>query len=151
MRVTTWGEYGLIVAVGLAKRGSGQPVPARDLAEHEGLPVDYVEQICLRLRRAGLVKSVRGTRGGYLLSCNASLVSVRDVLEAAEHRTFEVNCDTHPVSLERCGPDGHCSIRPVWLELHRRIDGFLEEVTLADLLGSEEEVRRLVEAAASSS
>ena len=65
MRVTTWAEYGLIVSLHLAKDGGETPTPARDLAERECLPADYVEQILLKLRRAGLVQSVRGAKGGY--------------------------------------------------------------------------------------
>src|SRR5438067_1831077 len=63
MRVTTWAEYGLIVSVHLAKRAGEGPIAARELSEHERLPHDYVEQILLRLRRAGLVESVRRARG----------------------------------------------------------------------------------------
>ena len=70
MRVTTWTEYSLIISIHLAKRGrSGNgPVAARELADSERLPADYVEQILLRLRRAGLVESVRGAKGGYFLA-----------------------------------------------------------------------------------
>ena len=68
MRVTTWAEYGLLVSLHLARRVGQGPVAAREMAEKEKLPADYVEQILLRLRRAGLVEYVRGARGGYLLS-----------------------------------------------------------------------------------
>src|SRR5258708_18875378 len=68
MRVTTWAEYGLIVSVHLARRSGTGPVAARELSEQERLPHDYVEQILLRLRRAGLVESVRGARGGDMLA-----------------------------------------------------------------------------------
>src|SRR5207237_9880024 len=97
MRVTTWAEYGLIVSVHLAKRAGQGPVAARELSEHERLPHDYVEQILLRLRRAGLVESVRGARGGYMLARPPQAVSVKAVIEACEHVTFEVTCDLHPV------------------------------------------------------
>src|SRR5438128_2397497 len=99
MRVTTWAEYGLIVSVNLARRagqgpaGRGGPVAARELAEQEKLPHDYVEQILLRLRRAGLVDSVRGAKGGYHLARPPQDISVKDVIEASEHVTFEVLCD----------------------------------------------------------
>src|SRR5213083_3685223 len=114
MRVTTWAEYGLIVSIHLARRAGQGPVAARELSEQERLPHDYVEQILLRLRRAGLVESVRGAKGGYLLAKEPSAITVRDVMSASEHQTFEVNCDTHPVDVARCSPDSTCSIRPVW-------------------------------------
>ena len=70
MRVTTWTEYSLIISLHLARHAAaeGDRVAARELAEAERLPPDYVEQILLRLRRAGLVASVRGARGGYYLA-----------------------------------------------------------------------------------
>ena len=70
MRVTTWTEYSLIISLHLARRGRSavEPVAARELADAERLPADYVEQILLRLRRAGLVESVRGAKGGYFLA-----------------------------------------------------------------------------------
>src|SRR2546423_13089260 len=122
MRVTTWAEYGLIVSVHLAKRAGQGPVAARELSEHERLPHDYVEQILLRLRRAGLVESVRGARGGYMLARPPQAVSVKDVIEASEHVTFEGNCDLHPVDEERCDPGTPCSIRPVWRVVQRRMN-----------------------------
>ncbi|HWH04547.1 MAG TPA: Rrf2 family transcriptional regulator [Gemmatimonadales bacterium] len=137
MRVTTWAEYGLIVSLSLARRVGDGPVAARELAEAERLPHDYVEQILLRLRRAGLVESVRGAKGGYLLARDPHDVSVKDVMEASEHVTFEVNCDHHQVDAHRCSPDAACSIRPVWRMLERRINDFLSGVTLADLTHDE--------------
>ncbi len=144
MRITTWAEYGLLVTVHLARRDGALPVPARDMAEAEGLPADYVEQILLRLRRAGLVSSVRGAKGGYHLARDPHTISVRDVLEAAEHRTFEVNCESHPVNAERCQPGGSCSIRPVWKALQRRVDEMLDSISLADLTMEEAEVEGLL-------
>ena len=137
MRVTTWAEYGLIVSVHLARRAGEGPVAARELASAERLPPDYVEQILLRLRRAGLVESVRGARGGYLLGRPPEAVTVKDVVEASEHQTFAVNCDVHPVDAERCSPVARCAIRPVWRALQQRIDELLASVTLADLTKGE--------------
>ncbi len=146
MRITTWTEYSLIISIHLARRGQTQasPVAARELAETERLPADYVEQILLRLRRAGLVESVRGAKGGYLLARAAEAISVRDVMTASEHQTFEMNCDSHRVDEERCSPDSSCSIRPVWQALQRRVDDLLSSVTLADLMREESQVQELV-------
>ncbi|MGH7559816.1 MAG: RrF2 family transcriptional regulator [Gemmatimonadales bacterium] len=136
MRVTTWTEYSLIIAIHLAKRGKAGsgPVAARELAEAERLPSDYAEQILLRLRRAGLVESVRGAKGGYYLARDPVEITVRDVMAASEHQTFEPNCSSHPVDAERCAPTSGCSIRPIWHSLQRRVDEFLSSITLADLL-----------------
>ena len=136
MRITTWTEYSLIITLHLAKKGGVEatPVAARELAESERLPADYVEQILLRLRRAGIVESVRGAKGGYYLAREAGLITVRDVMTASEHQTFEMNCEAHPVDGDRCAPSTACAIRPVWQALQQRIDDFLTGITLADLL-----------------
>lgn len=150
MRITTWAEYGMIVSLHMARRAGQGPIAAREMAEHERLPADYVEQILLRLRRAGLVESVRGARGGYYLARSADAITVKDVLDASEHGTFEVNCKFHPVDDERCRSSTPCSIRPVWQHLHRRIDEFLGDIRLSDLLHDEPEVRAAVELAGAS-
>jgi Rrf2 family protein len=146
MRVTTWTEYSLIISLHLARRaGTGSdPLAARELADAERLPADYVEQILLRLRRAGLVESVRGARGGYYLARDPSSISVRDVMTASEHQTFEVNCASHPVDADRCSPGTHCSIRPVWVALQQRVDELLGSISLADLMQQEPRVQELV-------
>jgi Rrf2 family transcriptional regulator, iron-sulfur cluster assembly transcription factor len=151
MRVTTWTEYSLIISLHLARRGrSGEaPVAARELADLERLPADYVEQILLRLRRAGLVESVRGAKGGYNLAKDPAQISVRDVMTASEHQTFEINCDAHPVDAERCSPGASCSIRPVWVALQQRVDELLASISLADLMKQAPQVQELVGISAS--
>ena len=144
MRVTTLAEYGVICALHLAKRAEEGPITGREIAERERLPADYVEQILLRLRRAGLVRSTRGARGGYALARSAEAISIRDVIEASEMTTFDLHCLTHPVEEERCSSSHNCSIRPVWMLLQRRIDDVLESVRLSDLLLQESEVRERV-------
>jgi Rrf2 family protein len=144
MRITTWAEYGLICAVHLAKREDEGPVPGREISEKERLPADYVEQILLRLRRADIVRSVRGARGGYQLARGASEITVRDVISASELTTFDLHCVSHPVDDERCSAAHACSIRPVWLMLQQKIDDVLESVRLSDLLHEEPVVRQRV-------
>lgn len=144
MRITTWAEYGLIVTLELARRGGEELLPARELAAREGLPANYVEQILLKLRRAGIVESVRGAKGGYRLARHPDAISVKEVVEAAENRTFEVNCDSYQVDPDRCSPTAACSLRPVWRALQRRIDDLLEGISLADLVREEPVVEELV-------
>ncbi len=144
MRITTWAEYGVIAALHLAKRAEEGPITGRELATAERLPADYVEQILLRLRRAGLIKSQRGSRGGYMLARPASEVSVRDVIAASELGTFELHCLSHPVGEERCSEAQSCSIRPVWIMLQHRIDDVLGSVFLSDLMVDETAVRQRV-------
>ena len=141
MRITTWAEYGLICALHLARRAATGPVTGRDIATREQLPADYVEQILLRMRRAGIVDSTRGARGGYALSRDPAAISVRDVIQASELTTFDLHCVSHPVDSTRCADSGSCSIRPVWLLLQQRIDEVLEGIKLSELLDDETVVR----------
>jgi len=144
VRITTWAEYGLICALHLAKRAGEGPLTGREIAAGERLPADYVEQILLRLRRAGIVTSTRGARGGYTLSKAPDEISVREVIAASELGTFDLHCVTHPVGEERCSESQSCSIRPVWMMLQRKIDDVLESVHLGDLLVDERTVRQRV-------
>ena len=144
MRITTQAEYGLICALHLARRLTDGPVTGREIATAERLPADYVEQIMLKLRRAEIVKSTRGAHGGYHLARAPESISVRDVINASEHSTFEVHCTSHPVEEARCASSHDCSIRPVWMLLQRRIDDVLESVRLSDLLMQEGQVRQRI-------
>ena len=141
MRITTWAEYGLICALHLARRASAGPITGRQVAAHERLPGDYVEQILLRLRRAGIVRSTRGAHGGYSLALPPEQISVRAVIAASELTTFDLHCVSHPVETARCSAAEGCSIRPVWMMLQQRIDDVLESVHLGDLLSEESVVR----------
>ncbi|HEV8499719.1 MAG TPA: Rrf2 family transcriptional regulator [Gemmatimonadaceae bacterium] len=144
MRITTLAEYGVICALHLARRASEGPITGREIAEVERLPGDYVEQILLRMRRAGIVASTRGAHGGYALARSADSISIRDVIEASEMTTFDLHCLSHPVEEERCSSSHNCSIRPVWMLLQQKIDDVLEGVHLSDLLVEESEVRTRV-------
>ena len=144
MRITTWAEYGLICALHLARRTEEGPVTGRDIAARERLPSDYVEQILLRLRRAGIVQSTRGAKGGYGLARPADDITVREIIAAAELVTFDLHCETHPLDAERCSQACDCSIRPVWVMPQKRIDEVLDGVRLSDLLAAEPQVRERV-------
>jgi Rrf2 family protein len=144
MRITTWAEYGLICALHLARRQDEGPVTGREIAANERLSGDYVEQILLRLRRAEIVRSTRGARGGYQLAKPATEITVRDVIQASELSTFDLHCVSHPVDSERCSDASACSIRPVWLLLQQRIDEVLEGVKLSDLIAHEATIRARV-------
>lgn len=134
----------MICSLHLAKRTADGPVTGREIAARERLPADYVEQILLRLRRAGIVRSTRGAHGGYSLARSPAEVSVRDVISASELATFDLHCVSHPVDDQRCAASHECSIRPVWVLLQQKIDAVLEGVHLSDLLYDEPSVRARV-------
>ena len=123
MFVTTWAKYGVIVCKSLARNyGENKPMPARVIADSEQLPADYTEQILLRLRRAGVVTSLRGARGGYLLAKAPESISLLDVFSAFEPDNFTVPSDTD------------ARILPVMARLQTTVCTALAAVTLADAL-----------------
>jgi Rrf2 family protein len=134
----------VICALNLARRNEKGPVTGREIASQERLPADYVEQILLRLRRAGVITSTRGAHGGYMLSRPPEEISIRSVIHASELETFDLHCLSHPVEEDRCAASHNCSIRPVWVLLQTKIDDVLEGVCLADLLHEEPVVRERV-------
>lgn len=144
MRITTQAEYGLLCTIHLARRARATPVSARQIAELEGLPGQYCEKIFRQLRQAGIVESARGAAGGFRLARSPERISVKEVIDATEGGTFELNCSEHPVDHERCQTQLRCSLRPIWLALQSRIDGLLAGIFLSDLLQEEAEVRDLV-------
>src|SRR5258705_10301472 len=111
MRITTCAEYGVICALNLAKRSDLSPVNGREIARQERLPADYVEQILLRLRRAGVIASTRGARGGDVLARPPAEISIKDGIHAPEPQTFDLHPGNPPIQKERCFPSHSRSIR----------------------------------------
>lgn len=109
-------------------------VNATEIAQDQGIAVQYAQQILLRLREGGIVESVRGPRGGYRLLREPNEVTLYDVLLAAEGGTFEVVCETKPLSLERCHAKASCNLRSVWYGLRAQVDSYLKSLTLKTLL-----------------
>lgn len=136
MRITQWGEYGLHCSLQIARReGEGAAtVGAAEIADEQGIALEYAQQILQRLRRGSIIESVRGPHGGYKLSRPAKEISVGQVLTAAEGDTFEVMCDTKPLQLERCQPGSGCNLRALWHELRDHVNQFMNARTLQDLL-----------------
>ena len=116
-------------------RGYGRgPMAAKDLAEHETIPRDFVDQLLMRLRRGGLVVSQRGAAGGYSLSRDPGKIDMASIVAAVEGQVFEEVCGRYSAGDARCRHQAVCGIRPVWQRLAEQIEGFLKQVTLAQLL-----------------
>ncbi len=135
MRITTQGDYALRCILHIADNCCDGPVSISRMVEDEYLPVDYIEQLLMKLRRHKLIKSVRGSRGGYLLNRAASAISVKDVIEAVEGDAFEVICRRRSrKKLKKCAASEACILKGLWVELKGRIEDFLGGETLESLL-----------------
>jgi Rrf2 family iron-sulfur cluster assembly transcriptional regulator len=139
MRVTKWGECGILCALYLAQRYDDSTVGASDIAETQGLDLQYTQQILHRLRKGNVIESVRGPKGGYRLVRSPEKTTLKEILYAAEGDTFQIICDHAPIhpnatSPNQCATKETCSLHGVWQDLRTAIDALLEQKTLADLL-----------------
>lgn len=139
MMFSTKAEYGIRVMVELGRRPDGQPVPLAEIAERGGLPLAYLEHLVARLRKAGLVDSRRGSRGGYMLARPASEITMAEVVEALEGSIAPIECiseaaDGSIVCAREVDPDHACPTKMLWTRVRFSIVSTLRETTLADLL-----------------
>ena len=136
MRITTQGVYGLVCVLRIAREAKNTPVSIQTISKKEQLSIDYIEQLLLKLRRAGIVKSVRGRAGGYVLAKSASKITIKDIIECVEGSVFETICFNTVNIKNKCVEPRGCLVKPVWLELKKRIEGYLKSVTIDNLLNS---------------
>jgi Rrf2 family protein len=133
MRTTAKADYAVRAAIELAVSGDG-PVKAEALADAQGIPLNFLENILVDLRRAGIVDSKRGAAGGYLLARAADEISIADIIRAVEGPLANVR-GMSPESLEYQGSAAR--LRDVWIALRASIRSVLETVTLADVANGE--------------
>jgi Rrf2 family protein len=146
MMFSTKAEYGVRVMVELARRAGGTdgvPVPLAEIAANDGLPLAYLEHLVARLRKAGLVDSRRGSRGGYMLARPSNEITMAEVVEALEGSIAPIECISQApdgsivCSREsgRAGSQSHvCPTKLLWTRVRFSIVSTLRETTLADLL-----------------
>jgi Rrf2 family cysteine metabolism transcriptional repressor len=139
MMFSTKAEYGIRVMVELARRGGDEPVPLAEIAERGGLPLAYLEHLVARLRKADLVASRRGSRGGYLLARPAADITMAEVVEALEGSIAPIECiseasDGSIVCARESTPGHTCPTKLLWTRVRFSIVSTLRETTLADLL-----------------
>ena len=154
MMFSTKAEYGVRVMVELARRagectdGAESVVPLAEIAEHDGMPLAYLEHLVARLRKAGLIDSRRGSRGGYMLAKPAAEITMAEVVEALEGSIAPIECisqsadgsivcsrESGSVGGRRAGTESHvCPTKLLWTRVRGSIVRTLQETTLADLL-----------------
>ena len=134
MKLSTKGRYAVMAMVDLASTSQGRPVSLADIAERQEISLSYLEQLFAKLRRGGLVSSVRGPGGGYLLAHLAEETRVSDIILAVDE----------PIHATRCTPGqpfgcrankSRCLTHDLWEELGNQIYLYLSSVTLADIVG----------------
>jgi len=141
MMFSTKAEYGVRVMVELARRAGDDPIPLTEIAEHDGLPLAYLEHLVARLRKAGLVDSRRGSRGGYMLARPAGEITMAEVVEALEGSIAPIECisqapDGSIVCARETDPAHACPTKVLWTRVRFAIVHTLQQTTLAELLAS---------------
>ena len=131
MKLSTRGRYGVRAMLELAMNSGKGPVPLRDLALKQEISAKYLEQLLIPLKGAGLVKSVRGARGGYMLAKDPEEISLYDIVRSLEGPLAPVECVQDP---KYCDRVGGCTVHLVWGEMGDMLVNFLTDLTLAELM-----------------
>ena len=132
MLLSTKGRYAVMAIIEVAKQGDAKPVSLGDIASRLELSLAYLEQLFMKLRRKGLVRSVRGPGGGYVLARSADTISVGEVMSAVEEPVRMTRCGRRED--EGCVASRRCTTHFLWEALGSHIEQFLAMATLADVL-----------------
>jgi Rrf2 family transcriptional regulator, iron-sulfur cluster assembly transcription factor len=132
MRLSTKGRYAVMAMVDLAKHSGGDPVSLAEIAERQEISLSYLEQLFAKLRKGGLVRSVRGPGGGYLLAFSPGETRISDVILAVDEPIRATRCT--PGAPTGCrGNKSRCLTHDLWEELGNQIHLYLSSVSLADV------------------
>src|SRR5450631_4274346 len=134
MRLTTKGRFAVTAMIDVAMHATDAPVTLAGVSERQRISLSYLEQLFGKLRRHGLVASVRGPGGGYRLARPASEVSVADVILAVDEPIDATQCG----GKENCLDDKRCMTHELWAALNAHIFSFLRSVTLEQLVRAQD-------------
>ena len=129
MRLTTKGRFAVTAMIDLAMRGDEGPVTLAGISERQKISLSYLEQLFGKLRRHGIVESVRGPGGGYTLARRAGTISVAEVILAVDEPIDATQCG----GKENCHDDHRCMTHDLWARLNDRMVEFLSSVSLHEL------------------
>ena len=140
MKLTSKGRYAVMALVDLARFDNLNPVSLRDISLRQGISLDYLEQIFLKLRKKEIVQSVRGTQGGYVLNKKAKEIKLTNIFDAVDEKVKTVQCKKD--SKRGCtGKATKCVTHNLWDELENHINSFFEQKSLEDLVKNNTEKR----------
>ena len=132
MKLTSKGRYAVMALVDLARFDTINPVSLRDISLRQGISLDYLEQIFSKLKKNQIVKSTRGTQGGYVLSKKPNEIKLTNILNAVDEKIKTVQCKKE--SKKGCnGKSIKCNTHKLWDELDNHINTFFEGKNLGDL------------------
>lgn len=132
MRLTTKGRYGVRAVLNLAVQNQTKPVSISQISREEDLSPEFLEQIFFKLKKAGVIRSVRGPKGGFLLNWKPSDITIKTILDAVGESVNPTPCtDT---GRDPCPREEGCALAPVWNEFHEVIEKHLTNISLKDII-----------------
>ena len=140
MKLTSKGRYAVMALVDLARFDNINPVSLRDISLRQGISLDYLEQIFSKLKKNEIVKSIRGTQGGYVLNKNPNDIKLTNIFHAVDEKVKTVQCKKE--SKRGCnGKATKCITHNLWDELEIHINTYFENKSLQDLIKNNNETR----------
>ena len=130
MRLTTKGRFAVTAILDLALNETDKPVTLADISERQSISLSYLEQLFSRMRREGIVKSVRGPGGGYHLAKKHQDITVKAIITAVDEEIDATQCS----GKENCHEGGRCITHDLWASINHKILEYLESLTLAHLV-----------------
>ena len=134
MKLSTKGRYGMRALVDLAVYSEQNPVSISSIAERQKISTRYLEQLLPKLKKAGMIRSVRGAQGGYLLAADPEKISVGDILRALEGDLTPVDCAAFNGEKKTCGGEQFCVTKTVWKKIDESIRNTVDSITLKALM-----------------
>jgi Rrf2 family protein len=142
MRLSTRGRYGTRLMIDLAQHYAHGPIPLAEIAKRQDLSAKYLEQLIILLKGAGLIRSVRGRRGGYVLARKPGQISVGEIVETLEGKLSVVDCVLEP---ELCYRAPECPTRDIWVGITDVVKKQLFSLSLGDILAKSTTVNELLQ------
>ena len=140
MKLSSKGRYAVMALADIAKFDNGAPVSLRDISLRQGISLDFLEQIFSKLKKNNIVKSIRGTNGGYILNTNPKEIKLANILNAVDEEVKTVQCKKE--SKKGCNnKSSKCITHNLWDELEVHINNFFEQKNLKDLINNSSESR----------
>lgn len=141
MKLSTKGRYGLRAVLDLALNCDQEAVALSSIAERQSISISYLEQLIAKLKKAGIVNSIRGAQGGYILAKATEDISVGDILRALEGDLNPVDCSEITGGEATCSSSDLCVTKYVWKRISDSINETVDEIKLSELVNESREVR----------
>ena len=134
MQVSSKGKYSVRAVLDIAQHSDGAPVPLAAISQREGISLLFLEQLFQVLRKGNIVRSVRGSHGGYVLARDPSEITIGGIVRLIESPIYTNSCFSKAESVDDCRISSSCISGAIWKQLAEHVDSFLDSITVADLI-----------------